>query len=47
MYTYEVKIRLDGRISYVTVTAGDAGHAKKLVEAQDGGSVTVLQTRRL
>jgi hypothetical protein len=47
MHTYEVKIRLAGRISYVTVNASDSGHARRLVEAQYGSSVTILQTKRI
>ena len=47
MHTYEVKIRLDSRISYVTLSASDAGHARRLVEAQFGHQVTVLQVKRL
>lgn len=47
MHPYEVKIRLGGRISYVTVNASDAGHARRLVLAQFGGQATVLQVKRL
>jgi hypothetical protein len=47
MYTFEVKIRLGGRVSKTQVQASDAGHATKLVKAQYGNSVTVLQTKRL
>lgn len=47
MYTFEVKIRLDGRVSKVQVQASDSAHAKKLVQAQYGSKVTVLQTKRL
>jgi hypothetical protein len=47
MHTYEVKIRLDGRVSYVQVQASDSAHARRLVQAQFGYSVTVLQTERL
>jgi len=46
MTTYSVKIRLDGRISYVTVTASSAGHAKQLVLAQYGNAVDVLSVQR-
>jgi hypothetical protein len=46
MTEYSVKIRLDGRVSYVTVTASSAGHAKQLVLAQYGGSVDVLSVQR-
>lgn len=31
MYTFEVKIRLAGRVSYVEVTASDSAHARMLV----------------
>lgn len=47
MHPYEVKIRLGGQISYVTVNANDAGQARKLVLAQFGGQVTVLEVSRL
>ena len=47
MYTFEVKIRLAGSVSYVEITARDSGHARKLVQAQYGNDVTVLQTKRL
>ena len=47
MYEFEVKIRLQGRVSYVYVTAFASAHARMLVEAQYGGAVTVLQTKRL
>jgi hypothetical protein len=47
MYTFEVKIRLDGRVSYVQVNASDSAHARKLVQAQYGGAVTILETKRV
>jgi len=47
MYTFEVKIRLAGRVSYVEVTASDSAHARLLVAAQYGDAVTILQTKRL
>lgn len=47
MYEFEVKIRLNGRVSYVRVTARDSAHARALVQAQYGGAVTILQTKRL
>jgi len=47
MYTFEVKIRLAGRVSYVTVEARDAAHARLLVRTQYGDAVTILQTTRL
>ncbi|MFN9850586.1 MAG: hypothetical protein ACK57P_02095 [Planctomycetota bacterium] len=47
MYSFEVKIRLDGRVSYVQVNASDSAHARKLVQAQYGGAVTILETKRV
>ena len=47
MYDFEVKIRLQGRVSYVHVTARDSAHARLLVRAQYGDAVTILQTKRL
>ena len=47
MYTFEVKIRLDGRVSKVQVQASDSAHAKKLVQVQYGSKVTGLQTNGL
>ncbi|MEO2013189.1 MAG: hypothetical protein ABGZ53_02345 [Fuerstiella sp.] len=47
MYTFEVKIRLHGSSSYVTVTARDSAQARRMIEAQYDGGVTVLQTKRL
>ncbi|HJN13666.1 MAG TPA: hypothetical protein QF564_33640 [Pirellulaceae bacterium] len=47
MYEFEAKIRLSGRVSYVRVTASDSAHARRLVQAQYGGAVTILQTKRL
>lgn len=46
-HTYEVKIRLGGKVSTTQVQASDAGHAKKLVQAQYGPSVTVLSVKKL
>lgn len=46
-HTYEVRIRLDGRVSTVRVQAADAGQAKKLVQAQFGDKATVLSTKRV
>jgi hypothetical protein len=46
-HTYEVRIRLDGRVTTVRVEASDAGHAKKLVRAQFGDKVTVLSAKRV
>jgi hypothetical protein len=45
MRTYLVKIRLSGTVSWVEVQARDGGHAKKLVQAQYGGSVDVLESK--
>ncbi len=47
MHTYEVKIRLSGRVSYIEVQARDSAHARQLVAAQFGAAVTVLQTTRV
>jgi hypothetical protein len=47
LHTYEVKFRLDSRVSTTQVKANDAGHAKKLVQAQYGPKVTVLSTKKL
>ncbi len=47
VHTYEVRIRLDGRVSTVRVQAKDGGHAKKLVKAQYGEKVTVLSAKRV
>ena len=46
-HTYEAKIRLDGKVSTTQVQASDAGHAKKLVQAQYGPKVTVLSVKRV
>jgi len=46
MTTYNVKFRLDGRISWTQVQASSAGHAKQLVLAQYGGQVDVLSVSR-
>jgi hypothetical protein len=35
-HTYEARIRLNGKVSTTQVQASDAGHAKKLVQAQFG-----------
>lgn len=47
LHTYEVKIRLKGRVSTTQVKASDAGHAKKLVQAQYGPNVTVLSVKKV
>ena len=47
LHTYEVKFRLDGRVSTTEVKANDAGHAKKLVQAQHGSKVTVLSVKKV
>jgi hypothetical protein len=46
-HTYEVKIRFDGKVSTTQVQASDAGHAKKLVQAQYGPKVTVLGVKKI
>ncbi len=45
MRTYLVKIRLNGSVSWVEVQANDGGHAKKLVQAQYGNSVDILEAK--
>ncbi len=47
MNTFEVKIRFRGSVSYVNVNARDAAQARRLIDAQYGGCVTILQTKRL
>jgi hypothetical protein len=47
LHTYEVRFRLDGRVTTTRVQANDAGQAKKLVQAQYGDRVTVLSTKRV
>jgi hypothetical protein len=47
LHTYEVKFRIDGRVSTTEVKANDAGHAKKLVQAQYGSRVTVLSVKKV
>ncbi|WP_302117418.1 hypothetical protein [Allorhodopirellula heiligendammensis] len=42
-----MKIRLGGSVSYVNVNARDSAQARRLIDAQFGGQVTVLQTKRL
>ena len=46
MNEFEVKMRLDGRVSYIRVTACDSAQARKLVQTQYS-SATILQTKRL
>lgn len=45
-HTYEARIRVDGRVSKVTVQASDTGQAKKLVEMQYPGA-TVLSVKKI
>ncbi len=47
MTAYNVKIRFNGSISYVTVNASSSGVAKRLVQAQYGPAVTVLSVQRM
>ncbi len=47
LHTYEARIRLNGKVSTTQVQASDAGHAKKLVQAQFGPSVTVLSVKKV
>ena len=46
MTNSNVKFRFNGRISYTHVQASSAGHAKQLVLAQYGSTVTVLSVER-
>ena len=46
-HTYEVRFRLDGRVSTTRVQASDGGQAKKLVQAQFGDRATVLSAKRV
>ena len=46
-HTYEARIRLNGKVSTTQIKASDGGHAKKLVQAQFGPSVTVLSVKRV
>lgn len=45
-HTYEARIRLGGRVSTTQVRASDAGHAKKLVQAQFP-TATVLSVKKI
>ena len=45
-HTYEARIRVNGKVSKVTVQASDAGQAKKLVEMQFPGG-TVLSVKKI
>ena len=42
---YEVKIRINGVISYVQVTANSAGLAHQQVKAMYGSNATILYTK--
>ena len=44
--SFQVKIRLNGIVSYVNVTANSAGQAMALVKAQYGPAVDILGTSR-
>lgn len=46
-HTYEARIRLAGKVSTTRVQASDAGHARKLVQAQFGPKVTVLSVKKV
>ena len=46
-HTYEARIRLNGKVSTTQVQASDTGHAKQLVQAQFGPSVTVLSVKKV
>jgi hypothetical protein len=43
---YEVKIRINGYVSYVSVTANSVSQAHQFARAQYGGNVTILGTIR-
>ena len=45
-HTYEARIRVNGKVTKVTVQASDAGQAKKLVEMQFPGA-TVLSVKKI
>ena len=45
-HTYEARIRLNGKVSTTQVQASDAGHAKKLVQAQFP-TATVLSVKKV
>ena len=47
LHSYEVRIRIKGRVSTARVQARDAAHAKDLVRAQYGPDVEILGTKRL
>ena len=47
LHTYEARIRLGSRVSTTRVQASDAGHARRLVQAQYGDKVTVLSVKRV
>jgi len=47
LHSYEVRIRIKGRVSTAQVQARDAAHAKDLVRAQYGPEVEILGTKRL
>ena len=44
---YEVRIRFEGRVTTTQVRASDAGHARRLAQAQFGPKVTVLSVKRI
>lgn len=45
-HTYEARIRVDGKVSTTRVQASDAGHAKKLIQAQFPNA-TVLSVKKV
>lgn len=47
MNSYQAKIRIAGRVSYVTVQACDSAQARTILKAQYGHQLTILQTKRL
>jgi hypothetical protein len=48
MATYEVKIRLNGSVTKITILASDSNRARQFVRAQFAGSnMTIIDTRRI
>jgi hypothetical protein len=45
-HTYEARIRLNGKVSTTRIQASDAGHARKLVQAQFP-TATVLSVKKV
>ena len=47
MKQIQAKVRIAGRISYVTVQAADSAQARTILKAQYGTQLTILQTKRI